>query len=299
MTSTVMLDARQAVVVDPGILPSELDDLARVLAEARPQAVMLVLTHPHWDHVLGRPWFPDARTVAHDGFAAVVQRDAGRILDEAQRLAEQHGERWTRGFEPFRPDQEVSGLHFLKLDPWRLVVRNAPGHCQQQLSVHLPDAKVLLAADMLSDIEIPTLDGPPTNYRRTLADLLVLAQNGAIETLVPGHGAIARGQDAVLERFQHDLDYLATVVRGVTEARGAGLTLEAATERLAALDYTGKGGTPFPMAENHRKNVAHAWHEAEQAAGKLRGGGGPRGPDGSRGGGKPHRRGGRGGRRHP
>jgi hypothetical protein len=151
---------------------------------------------------------------------------------------------------------------------------------------------------MLSDIEIPTLDGPPSNYRRTLADLLVLAQHGAIETLVPGHGAIARGQEAVLERFQHDLDYLAAVVRGVTEARGGGLTLEAATERLAALDYTGKSGLPFPMADNHRKNVAHAWREAEQAAGKLRGGGGPRGSNGSRGG-QPHRRGGGGARRHP
>jgi len=100
----------------------------------------------------------------------------------------------------------------------------------------------------------------------------------------------------VLERFQHDLDYLAAVVRGVTEARGAGLTLEAATERLAALDYTGKGGTPFPMADVHRGNVAHAWREAETSAARIRGGGGG-GP--RNGGGKPHRRGGRGGRRHP
>src|SRR6185369_11939546 len=87
MTSTVMLDGRQAVVVDPGVLPSELDDIARVVADAKPAAVTLVLTHPHWDHVLGRPWFPGARTIAHDGFAAVVQRDAARIRDEAERIA--------------------------------------------------------------------------------------------------------------------------------------------------------------------------------------------------------------------
>lgn len=293
MTSAVLLDARHTVVVDPGVLPSELDDLAQVVGAARPGAVTLVLTHPHWDHVLGVPWFPGASTVAHDGFATVVQREAAAILAEAQQLAERHGERWTRGFAPFRPSQEVSGLHFLKLDPWRLVLRSAPGHCPQQLTVHLPDARVLLAADMLSDVEIPGLDGPPSHYRRTLEDLRVLAEHGAIETLVPGHGAIAHGRDAVLARFGHDLDYLAALTRGVAEARAAGLSLEAAAERLAALEYTGKGGTPFPMAELHRANVAHAWHEAERPAparGTRPGAGGAPG--------RPHLRGGKRGPRH-
>jgi glyoxylase-like metal-dependent hydrolase (beta-lactamase superfamily II) len=290
MTSAVLLHARQAVVVDPGVLPGELDDLARVVAEARPAAVTLVFTHPHWDHVLGRPWFPGARTVAHDGFAAEVRREAAAIAAAAEGIAEKHGERWTRGFEPFRPDEEVSGLRFLKLDPWRLVLRNGPGHCAQQLTVHLPEARVLLAADMLSDIEIPGLDGPPSHYRRTLEELLVLAEHGAVDTLVPGHGAIARGRDAVLARFRHDLDYLAALVNAVTQAHSAGLTLAAAGERLEAMDYTGKSGTPFPMAEVHRANIAHAWREAERPQPE-------RGARPSRGG-PPSARGGRRGPRH-
>ncbi len=61
MTSTVLLDRDHAVVVDPGVLPSELDDLARVVGKANPAEVTLILTHPHWDHVVGRAWFPDAR----------------------------------------------------------------------------------------------------------------------------------------------------------------------------------------------------------------------------------------------
>ena len=262
MTSTLLLDPGHSVLVDPGVLPSELDDLAAAVRAASPAALTLILTHPHWDHVLGRPWFPGARVLAHDAFAAAVRRDAAAILAEARALATRHGEAWGRGFEPFRPDEEVGGLRFLRLGPWRLVVREAPGHCAAQLTVHLPDARVLLAADMLSDVEIPGLEGPPSRYRATLEELIPLAEHGAIETLVPGHGAIARGQEAVLARFRHDLDYLAALTAGVAAARAAGLSAGAASERLAAMAYTGKAGDPWPMEEVHRANVEHAWREA-------------------------------------
>src|SRR5439155_6465273 len=150
-----------------------------------------------WDHVLGRAWWPDARTLAHDRFAAEVSAERERIADEAQKLAAGHGERWSKRFAPFVPDTAVSGLKFLPLGPWRLVLRDAFGHSGTQLSAHLTDARLLIAADMLSDIEPPLLDGPCAVYRQTLETLLPLAEHDAIPTLVPGHGAVARGPGAV------------------------------------------------------------------------------------------------------
>lgn len=262
MTSTVLLDREHTVVVDPGVLPSELDDIARVVAAADPGDVTVILTHPHWDHVIGRPWFPDARTIAHDGFTAAVRRDAAHIDAEAAQCAARHGESWTRKFAAFRPDDPVSGIRFLKLGPWKLVLRDAPGHSQEQLTVHLPDHRVLLAADMLSDVEIPGLCGSPAFYRATLEQLVPLADHDAIETLVPGHGTIARGADAVRARFRHDLDYLSALKHDLATAVASGLDREAAIERAMAMDYTGKNGQPWPMAEVHRENAGHAWNEA-------------------------------------
>ena len=266
MTSTVLLDAEHTVVVDPGVLPSEIDDLAAVVAAADPGEVTLILTHPHWDHVVGRPWFPNARTIAHDGFTMVARRDAAHIDHEAAQCAQQHGETWTRKFAAFKPDDPVSGIRFLKLGPWKLVLRDAPGHSQEQLTVHLPEQRVLLAADMLSDVEIPGLCGPPALYRATLEQLVPLAEGGAIETLVPGHGAIARGADAVRERFRHDLDYLHSLKHAITAAIGSGCDREAAIEQAMAMDYTGKDGRPWPMADVHRENAGHAWNEATRTA---------------------------------
>jgi len=271
MTSVVLLDPAHTVVVDPGVLPSELDDLARVVADAAPAATSLILTHPHWDHVLGRPRFPGARTIAHTGFEVAVRRDAAGIETAAAAFAARHGERWEPAFEPFRPDEPVSGMRFLKPGPWRLVLREAPGHCDPQLTVHLPDTRTLIAADMLSDVEIPGLSGPPARYRATLEELLPLAEHGAIETLIPGHGAIARGREAVLARFRHDLDYLAALTGGVAECVARGATREATVERLMALEYTGRSGEPWPMADVHRENVGHAWAAATRPASAARG----------------------------
>src|SRR5262245_60245195 len=50
MNSLVLLDSEHTVLVDPGVLPSELDDLARLVRQAEPEAVTLLLSHSHWDH---------------------------------------------------------------------------------------------------------------------------------------------------------------------------------------------------------------------------------------------------------
>jgi len=258
MNSVLLLHQEHAVLVDAGILPTELDDLARVVRHANPSSLTLVFTHAHWDHVLGRPWWPTAETLAHDHFALEVRRDAARILDEIRALAARHGETWERGFTPFRPDHAVSGLRFLKLGPWRMVLRDAPGHSKSQLTVHLPDHGTLLAADMLSDIEPPLLDGPCGPYLETLRVLVPLAEGGAITTLVPGHGSIARGQEEVLRRLRTDVDYLQRLEAGVVDAAARGLSLEAARESLAGLSHPSRGANDRGL-EEHLENVEFAY----------------------------------------
>lgn len=259
MNSVVLMDHEHTVIVDPGVLPSELDDLAGVARSPAPQAITLFFTHAHWDHVLGRPWWPDARTVAHDRFAAEVTREGPAIAREAESLAATHGERWANSFVPFRPDLAVSGLRFMPLGPWRLVFRDAPGHSASQLTCHLADQRLLIAADMLSDLEPPILDGPVAAYRETLEALLPLAEHDAIATVVPGHGAIARGREAVLARLHGDLEYLRALEAGVSAARARGQSLDAARETLAAMDYTGRRSADYPTEAFHLENIAFAY----------------------------------------
>ena len=270
MNSGLLLHGEHTVVIDPGVLASEIDDLASAVTEVRPAAVTLFFTHGHWDHVLGLPWWPNAEVMAHDRVAGEVHAAEARILAEATKIAEAHGERWTRGFKAFRPRYPASGLHYTRRGPWHLVLRDAPGHSDSQLTLHLPDRGILFAADMLSDVEIPILDRPPSVYRDTLTTLLPLAEHGAIETLVPGHGSIALGGEAVRLRLREDLDYLDELEHRATAAAGAGQTVEQAVQALESMSYRGKSGGPFPMADIHRENVRIAWAAARRDSSSLR-----------------------------
>jgi len=262
MNSTLLLAPEHTIVVDPGVLPSEMDDLAGLVREAEPRQLTLFFTHAHWDHVLGRPWWPQAQTLAHDRLAAEVRAERAGILHDIEALAIEHGERWTSGFEPFTPDLAVSGLKFMRLDPWRLVLRDAPGHSASQLTCHLTDQALLIAADMLSDLEPPILAGPCEPFRDTLKALLLLAENGAIETLIPGHGRVAHGRTAVLERFRVDLDYLDALEAGVRAAAARGQTLAATQEALAAMDYTAKDTALAWVEPFHLENIRFAYESA-------------------------------------
>ena len=148
----------------------------------------------------------------------------------------------------------MSGLHYRRLGPWHVVFRDAPGHNAAQLTLHLPEHRTLIAADMLSDIEIPILKQPIAVYRRTLADLAVLAQGGAIETLIPGHGTVARSAAEARARIDRDLAYLDALHKGVADAVRAGTSADEVVRRLEAMDYTGKNAE-YSMVDVHQRNV--------------------------------------------
>jgi glyoxylase-like metal-dependent hydrolase (beta-lactamase superfamily II) len=284
MNSAVMVAEDHAVLIDPGVLASELEEIAAFVARAGAARVTLILTHDHWDHVLGAPWWPGAETIAHDGFAAAVKQGAAHIATAAARCAGEHGEIWDRGFAPFTPSRAISGLHFAPIGPFRIVFRDAPGHCATQLTVHLPDEHLLFAADMLSDIEIPMLDGSIATYRRTLEGLAPLIDGGAIETLVPGHGGVAHGTE-VRDRLLRDLLYLETLETRVQACRGAGLDLAATQASLAGMDYTGRDA-PYSMTSAHESNVRIAYESPTQPPRRGPAGGSTRSgkPAGTRGG---------------
>lgn len=268
MNSVVLAKDGHALVIDPGVLPSEMAELAAFTSEQAPRFanVALLLTHPHWDHVLGRPWFPAARTVGHVGFADEVQRDEARIEASAKAWIEGEGERWERPFRAFAPDLTVRGTAPLSLGPFEAVTYDVPGHCASQLAFFFPATGLFVAADMLSDIEIPWLDGPPWVYRQTLKSLHWVFEQEDVRTLVPGHGPIATGRANGYRRLLRDLDYLLVLEQRVTDARQRGFSLEETQAALAAMDYLGKDAA-YPMNDVHRENVVFAWRGLEEQDG--------------------------------
>lgn len=205
-TSTVLLDGQGgALVVDPAWDPDELAAIPAALAQLGVTCIGGVATHEHYDHVL---WHPDLGEVPR----WTTQRTVDDLTGDRARLLAPLAEFLT-------PDLiEIAGrLSPLAggAIPWsgpaaRIITHDAhaPGH----LAVHLESEGVLLAGDMLSDIELPmpaaddlTLDTYLTGLERLRPAV------AASSLLVPGHGSPTRDPQG---RLDADLRYLDDLLSG-------------------------------------------------------------------------------------
>jgi glyoxylase-like metal-dependent hydrolase (beta-lactamase superfamily II) len=207
-TSTVVLgNDGGCLVIDPGVSVAELAALAADLRGSGLRPAAGFATHPHWDHLLWGRELGGVPRYAARGAVAIAESMRAELIAELQHNAPGH-------------DLDLVG-RLTALDdasgsiPWdgpaaQLIVHDghAPGHA----AVFFPGAGVLVAGDMLSDIEIPLLDcvadDPLGDYR---AGLERLAAVPGVGWLIPGHGHVAdaAGYRRRVDADRHYLDLLA------------------------------------------------------------------------------------------
>jgi glyoxylase-like metal-dependent hydrolase (beta-lactamase superfamily II) len=238
-TSTVAVFAPAAgrdasvLLVDPAWDPDELADLAADLAGLGLAASAALATHAHYDHLLWHPALGVAPRYASPETARRARHDRNALLAGL-------GPDWPDDLtDTFARVVAVPGPTL----PWDgpevdLIVHDAhiPGHT----AAWVPDLRLLIAGDMLSDVELPLPDtatpgrgAPLAAYREGLERLAPYV--GRATVVVPGHGAPT---DDGAARLDADRRYLDAVVEGrhVDDPR---------------LEHTG-------MAEAHQATVALA-----------------------------------------
>jgi len=207
-TSTVVVSGDQAVLVDPAWDPDELAALADAADKLGLSIAAGLSTHAHHDHLLWHPRFGE------------VPRWASR---QTVRLATEHRDELLAALGPGWPAElaEVFGrVSVAEPDPFGnsddpivLVVHDghAPGHS----AIWLPARGVLLAGDMLSDLELP-LPHDPDDLHAYLAGLEALAPYVArASVLVPGHGTPTTDPAG---RLDTDRCYLDALIAGIDPA---------------------------------------------------------------------------------
>lgn len=140
-----------------------------------------IATHAHHDHLLWHPLFGEAPRWASRRTVELADDHRVELLDA---LGQQWPPRLAPVFARLTPVADDGWVPFGR--ELHLIVHDghAPGHA----AVWVSDADVLLAGDMLSDVELPMpLD--PDDLPAYLAGLDVLAPFVArARLLVPGHG---------------------------------------------------------------------------------------------------------------
>jgi glyoxylase-like metal-dependent hydrolase (beta-lactamase superfamily II) len=252
--SGIFFDGGRACLIDPGLLPLEIMNIANFLDNQHLKAETILLTHAHWDHLFGPEYFPAARVIAHDRFCNELSGEgAERVINRVQAFDRESQVRRVRAFRIPAPDITFEESLTVHLGGLALEMIFSTGHSADQCVVYEHTSKVLWAADMLSDEEMPYIFHGLRAYRSTLERLRQLE----ISHLVPGHGAPTSDHKEINKRFKDDLDYLDRLGGIVERAVQAGKSLEETRKDAGRMRLR----NPEADAGAHQNNVDVVYKE--------------------------------------
>lgn len=196
-----------SLVIDCGTTLSEAaaitDDIQELTGRS---ATDLVMTHHHFDHILGAPGFPHAQTYAAPPVATALTTG----LDAVRAYAQKYGapaDELDRAIAAARaPDHTGWGTTIDLGDRVIRVEFPGRGHTDHDLVVVVPpngpgERPVTFCGDLVEQSADPAI-GPDSDlaaWPATLDRLLDIGGEGAV--YVPGHGAVV---DATFVRQQRD-----------------------------------------------------------------------------------------------
>jgi len=203
---TIVRDGDECFVIDSPVLPDELDVLPALLEQAGFPFSGLLATHADWDHLLGRLAFPDASLGVAETTAARLKAEPG---DAARKLRSFDDELYVERPGPLSVGQ-VQALPVpghLEVGSQTIELHPTEGHVVDGMALWLPWARILVAGDFLSPVEIPMLSrgGSRSAYLATLERLRPLVEQA--DHVVAGHGGAIDGTRA-LAILREDVAYL-------------------------------------------------------------------------------------------
>ena len=193
------------LLVDPGIHGYELAALADELSEHSDAVSVGFSTHPHWDHLL---WHARLGSATRYGTARCAATVEGR-LEIGREMAKESAE--DVSLDLFGAIVALPpGTEYIPWDGPRVRIIEHQAHAPGHAALLIEDERVLVAADMVSDILIPLLDlngahNPMQDHLDALRRFEEIASEADI--FIPGHGSVGSG-DELRRRIDQDRAYV-------------------------------------------------------------------------------------------
>ncbi len=183
--------AAEAAVVDPS---GDATELRLLLARMGTSCAAILVTHGHWDHLLG------VADLAEGTGAPVYMAAGERELLESAAFAPAEV-----GMRPYTPDVLLEGGESIEVAGSTFDVLSVPGHSPAHLAYHADGS--LFAGDVLFAGSVGRTDLPGADWETLLGSIRSLVDTYPPETVVyPGHGpATTLGAELDRNPFLADL----------------------------------------------------------------------------------------------
>ncbi len=211
----VIVGRDEAAVIDTRSSPAQAREIIDdVRAITRLPVTTVVDTHGHSDHAFGNALFRPAAIWGHVRCPAFLAETGERQrADTMKELPDEAAEIATLVLDP--PDRLVEGLTTIDVGGRAVDLRYlGRGHTDNDLVIHVPDARTLFAGDLVTKSEFPFFgDAYPLDFAATVEGIGALAW----DVLVTGHGGLGDR-----DYLDHHLGRLRTLADVATRAHAAG-----------------------------------------------------------------------------
>ena len=250
VTSTVMLTAEGALIIDAMPFPSEAREIiAFIEGRLGPDSVRYVMnTHHHADHVYGTYLFPGAEVVAHDACRELLSELGPASLSRAKQQTPALAEVELR-----LPDISFEQEMYIQLGHRHLQLMHTPGHTPDSMSVFETNERSLSAGDLAMPVP-HIVSGDLDQFRASLLRIQALEP----DFVVQGHGnVLLKGE--VEELVEGHLQYLDSITERVREL----IENDEPPRNLQEIDIESCGLSRIPLdgavSRLHLENLIHIY----------------------------------------
>jgi uncharacterized sulfatase len=240
------------VVIDTGSsrrYGAALREVIDVVAQGQP-VERVIITHAHPDHYLGNQEFLDVPIFGGPETTRLIEASGEDFTVNMYRLV---GD-WMRGTESVAPTHPAVTGRF-ELGDHRFNLYRFEGHTDEDLVLVDETCGVAYAGDLVFNAR--TLSTPHADLDAWIANLEKLRQ-APFGIMVPGHGAIDRGDAAIAQT----IDYLQWLKRRLHRAFHAGLDITEVMELPLPERFAG-----FSLARDEYRRSVHNLYPAIEASG--------------------------------
>lgn len=210
--STLIEGKEECFLFDPTYYPHELAQIKESLPDKQ---LHLIYTHADWDHVAGFSEFSYGYTLGHHKI-----KERKDPMEKVRSFDLQWYVARDKELENLRIDEEIVEETVISTSDDSLYFLPIPGHTDDMMATFFLERKLVVAGDVLSDLEFPFIFYSSQKYMESLQKMKEKIIEHDIHTLIPGHGRpILDSQREILQRIEDDLDYLHQLTTGNKLAR--------------------------------------------------------------------------------